>query len=72
MPLDVSLPIAYVGATSGANNNSPLTLNVPAGVQAGDLLIAQVGYERTMAVSVPTPGGGRVTSTGTTGRSTGR
>ena len=30
---------------------------MPAGVQAGDLLIAQVGYERTMAISVPTPAG---------------
>ena len=34
-----------------------MTLNVPAGVQLGDLLIAQVGYERTMATSVPTPAG---------------
>ena len=57
MPRDVSPPISFVGANGGANNNSPLTLNVPAGVQLGDLLIAQVGYERTMAISVPTPAG---------------
>ena len=57
VPSDVSPPISFVGANGGANNNSPLTLNVPAGVQLGDLLIAQVGYERTMAISVPTPAG---------------
>ena len=57
VPRDVSSPISFVGGNGGANNNSPLTLNVPAGVQAGDLLIAQVGYERTMATSVPTPAG---------------
>ena len=57
VPSDVSPPISFVGGNGGANNNSPLTLNVPAGVQLGDLLIAQVGYERTMAISVPTPAG---------------
>jgi hypothetical protein len=57
VPRDVLPPISFVGASSGANNNSPLTLTVPAGVQAGDLLIAQVGYERTGATSVPTPAG---------------
>ena len=57
VPRDVSPPISFVGGNGGANNNSPLTLNVPAGVQLGDLLIAQVGYERTMAISVPTPAG---------------
>ena len=72
VPRDVSPPISFVGGNGGANNNSPLTLNVPVGVQAGDLLIAQVGYERTGATSVPTPAGWTRTSTATSGRSTGK